>query len=145
MEEPGPHRRQREPVQQEGSECSQLPPTGYLIDSSNHPRWVDTLKSNQSLREPAARDCCYSNSNLARPEVHLGPQSCTVGLGTPGARCRGCQLPHPQLEGSYWSGGDGEVRVQPGLGFMTPHTGCGTSWEGGRVEEKWRRVEDYMH
>lgn len=76
MEEPGPHTQQRqEPVHQEGSEYSQLPPTGYLIDSSNHPRWVDTLKSNQSLREPAARDChcCYGNGNLARPEVHLGP------------------------------------------------------------------------
>lgn len=64
-----------EPVHQEGSEHSQLPPPGYLIDSSNHPRWVDTLKSNQSLREPVAGDCrfCHGNSNLARPEVHSGP------------------------------------------------------------------------
>lgn len=78
MEELGPHTQRRwEPRHQEGSECSQLPPTCYLIDSSNHPRWVDTLKSNQSLREPAAQDChcCHSNGNLARPEVHLGPSS----------------------------------------------------------------------
>ena len=68
----GTQRQRREPVHQEGSECSQLPPPGYLIDSSNHPRWVDTLKSNQSLREPAAGDChcCHGNDNLARPEVH---------------------------------------------------------------------------
>lgn len=79
MEELGAHTQQQrghgEPVHQEGSEHSQLPPPGYLIDSSNHPRWVDTLKSNQSLREPVAGDCrfCHGNSNLARPEVHSGP------------------------------------------------------------------------
>ncbi|XP_077807973.1 uncharacterized protein LOC144329412 isoform X2 [Macaca mulatta] len=27
----------QEPVHQEGGECGQLPPPGYLIDSSNHP------------------------------------------------------------------------------------------------------------
>ena len=64
-------------------ECSQLPPPGYLIDSSNHPRWVDTLKSNQSLREPVAGDChcCYDNGNLARPGVHLGPSPALWGWG----------------------------------------------------------------
>lgn len=84
MEEPGPHtQRQREPVHQEGSECSQLPPPCYLIDSSNHPRWVDTLKSNQSLREPAAGDChcLHGNDNLARPEVHSGPSPTLWGWG----------------------------------------------------------------
>lgn len=138
MEEPGPHtQRQWEPVHQEGSEHSQLPPPGYLIDSSNHPRWVDTLKSNQSLREPAAGDCrCYhGNSNLARPEVHLGP-SPALGLRRPAARCRGYQLLHPQLEERDWPGGAREVRVQPGLGFMTLHKWVWHEVGGSRRGEK---------
>lgn len=68
-------RRHQKPVHQEGSEQGQLPPPGYLIDSSNHPRWVDTLKSNQSLREPVAGDCryCHGNYALVISEVHSGP------------------------------------------------------------------------
>lgn len=41
------------------------------------------LKSNQSLREPAAGDChcCHVNGDLARPEVHLGPSPAFWGWG----------------------------------------------------------------
>lgn len=108
----GPHtqrqRGPREPVHQEGSEHSQLPPPGYLIDSSNHPRWVDMLKSNQSLREPVAEAChCYhGNGNLAGPEVHLGPSPALWGWGHLEPDL-GDTSPSPQREVRDRSGGWG--------------------------------------
>lgn len=44
--------------------------------------------------------------------------------------------PSPQLEVRDWPGGDEEVRVQPGLGFMTPHNGCGIVAGGRGSREK---------
>lgn len=81
------------------AECSQLPLPGYLIDSSNHPRWVDTLKSNQSLREPVAGDChcCHGNATWPDPG-HSGPSSALEGWGHLSQREGTLVPPQPTLQ-----------------------------------------------
>lgn len=95
------------------------------------------LKSNQSLREPVAEAChCYhGNGNLAGPEVHSGPSPALWGWGHLEPDL-GDTSPSPQHEVRDQSGGDEEVRVQPGLGFMAPHNGCGAGREGGVAEKR---------
>lgn len=133
----------QEPVHQEGRECGQLPPPGYLIDSSNHPRWVDTLKSNQSLRELWLGTVTEAMATATWPlRGHAGPSPSLGGWGRwePDRRDTSSPQSAGRDGGKSRPGRSEEVRVPAGLGFMTLGGGCGTKWEGGERRKGSRRI-----